>query len=146
MRTQSQETPEPVRKHCGYLRGTIGAVPAKNLIPRGVRIPIPSGHWWPAAARAAANKRADDMEIRRPGLRNLAAELCAQGLDVDEDTIGRCIRGEIVTWDVAVPLSKLLNIPPPAQVSRTQAEAEAMEDADAVRVLLDKLRRVDRGR
>ena len=121
-------------------------MPTKNPPPRGVRIPIDSDHWWARAIREAADRRADELGIRRPGLRRIVADLGTQGVETDEYTVGRCLRGEIVTWDVAIPLSKLLGIPAPAQVARTQAEAEAMEDADAVRALLDRLRNVDRRR
>ena len=49
-----------------------------------------------------------------PGYRKLTADLAAMGVDTDEDTVGRCLRGEIVTWELATPLSKLLDVPPPA--------------------------------
>lgn len=127
-------------------RDSFGAVPAKNLVPRGTRIPLPPGHWWPVAALEAANRRADGLKIRRPGYRSLAADLAAVGVDADEDTVGRCLRGEIVTWELAVPLSKLLDIPAPATIASTMDDARQMESADEIRVLLDRLRAVDRKR
>jgi hypothetical protein len=109
--------------------------------PRGVRIPLDPTHWWPAAATKAAHDRARKLGIRAPGVRDLNLHLRRMGVDVDEDTVGRCLRGEIVTWEVAVPLSKILGIPAPVVMPTTQEEAVVLE-SDEIRALLEKLRRL----
>lgn len=106
--------------------------------PRPVRIPIGKGSWWQVAAMAAAVKRARELNIREPGIRSLAEKLAEVGVVTDEDTVGRNLRGEIVTWDVAVPLSKILGIAPPAIIPENDDEAELIAS------LLSKLRGVRR--
>ena len=113
---------------------------AKNSAdsPRPSRIPIDSGSWWPRRAMDAAVERARGLGIRAPGLRSLAAELRTRGVQADEDTVGRNLRGEIVTWEVAVPLSAILGIAPPAVMPETDDEAQV------IATILDKLRAVRR--
>lgn len=108
-----------------------------------MRIPLPAGHWWPTAARAAAELRAEKLGIRKPGIRSLVDALAKEKVEVDEDTVSRCLKGEIVTWDVAVPLSKILGISPPAIIAATADEGRTLEDAEEIRAIrkaLDKLR------
>jgi hypothetical protein len=105
-----------------------------STAPRGVRIPIDKESWWPTAARAAADKRAKEKGLRPPGVRDLTAEICAMGVDTDEDAVGRCLRGEIVTWEIAKPMSTILGIPPPAHMPTSLAEAEVFA------TLLEKLK------
>ena len=127
----------------------MGDVPAKNLVPRGTRIPLPPGHWWPVEARKAAERRAEKLGIRPPGIRSLVDALAEMKVKIDEDTLGRCLRGEIVTWEVAVPLSKILGIPPPAIIPTSPEDGEAMQDAEELRTIraaLDRLKRADRQR
>jgi hypothetical protein len=107
---------------------------------RGIRIPLPPGHWWVAEIRAAADRRAERLGIRRPGLRDLARELAQQGTVIDEIALGRCVNGQLVTWEVALPLSRVLGVPPPAAIARTIAEAKAFENADELASLLQKMR------
>lgn len=62
----------------------------------------------------------------------------------DEEVIGRCLRGELITWDVAIPLSRILAIPPPAALAATPKEGEALGQIDELqelRALLDRLRK-----
>lgn len=110
--------------------------------PRGVKIPINSSHWWPERAMRVAVERARARGIRAPGIRDLTRLLNDQGVDCDEDTVGRCLRGEIVTWEVAIPLSKILGIPAPVIMPETPEEAALLESGDEIRALLDKLRRI----
>lgn len=86
--------------------GIIYGMAARNAgaAPRGVRIPIDRESWWPEAAKAAADKRAREKGLRPPGIRDLTAEIHAMGVETDEDSVGRCLRGEIVTWEIARPL------------------------------------------
>lgn len=86
----------------------------------------------------AAQARAKKLGIRAPGLRSLAAELRKAGVDSDEDTVGRNLRGEIVTWDVAVPLSAILGIAPPAVMP------ESDDEAQVIATILGKLRNIRR--
>lgn len=96
---------------------------------RGVKIPIPPTHWWPVAARKAADDRAKRLGIRAPGIRSLTKELQSAGVATDEDTVGRCLRGDIITWDVAIPLSRILEIPPPAVLPSTMEERSPLRVA-----------------
>lgn len=114
-----------------------------------MRIPLPAGHWWPAEARQAAEQRAEKLKIRKPGIRSLCDALAKIKIDVDEDTVSRCLKGELVTWDVAIPLSKILGISPPAIIATTPDEGRTLEDAEELRALrsaMDRLKRSDRQR
>lgn len=92
--------------------------------------------WWPVQIRAAAEKRAKELGIRAPGARNLTDELAKIGIEVTEDKVGRAINGEVVTWELADGLSRILGVPPPAQLPRNADEAEM------VAMLLAKLRSI----
>ncbi len=107
---------------------------------RGVRIPLPPGHWWVTEIRAAADRRAERLGLRSPGLRDLARELADQGTIIDEIALGRCVSGQLVTWEVAIPLSRVLGVPPPAAIARTIQEAKAFENAEEMALLLQKMR------
>jgi len=114
-----------------------------------VRIPLPPRHWWPARAREAAEQRAERLGIRKPGIRSLVEALGDERVEVDEDTISRCLKGEIVTWEVAIPLSKILGIAPPAIIAATPDEGRTLEDAEELRALraaMERLNRADRQR
>lgn len=125
--------------HCAsQVAGILGRMASKNPVDlgRGVRIPIGKDDWWPVAAMAAATKRAKMLGIRAPGTRSLTNALIERGIDADEDKVGRCLSGKIVTWDIAAPLSEILEIPPPVELPRSRDEAEM------VTVLLGKLRAI----
>lgn len=107
---------------------------------RGVRIPISKEHWWVAEIKAAADARAARLGLRRPGLRDLVRELSERGTNVDETALGRCVNGDLVTWEIAIPLSRILGVPPPAAIARTIHEAHAFDAADELTLLLDRLR------
>lgn len=92
--------------------------------------------WWLVQIRAAAEKRAKELGIRAPGARNLTDELAKIGIEVTEDKVGRAINGEVVTWELADGLSRILGVPPPAQLPRNADEAEM------VAMLLAKLRSI----
>lgn len=106
--------------------------------PRPVRIPIGAESWWPRQAMAAAEARAAKLGIRSPGIRSLTEELARAGVQTDEDTVGRNLRGDIVTWEVAVPLSRILEIPPPAVIPENDDEAQMIAD------ILDRVRKIRR--
>lgn len=130
--------------HAAQLGGIVEEMAAKNQTAgeRGVRIPLGRDHWWPAMASKAAVGRAKKLGIRAPGVRDLARELSEAGVTVDEDTVGRCLRGEIVTWDVAIPLSRIPGIPAPARLPASPKEAALLESGDEIRALLAKLNRL----
>lgn len=113
---------------------------ARSTEGRGVRIPISKDHWWVAVIRAAADERAERLGLRRPGLRDLAREMSERGTTVDETALGRCVSGDLVTWEIAIPLSRILGVPPPAAIARTIQEAHAFDAADELALLLDRLR------
>lgn len=124
---------------------TVEAVAQRNVDPRGVRIPLPEGHWWPAAAMAAANARAERLKIRRPGYRSLVDELRKLGVEANDDSVRRCLTGEIVTWEIATPLSRLLGIRPPATISASPDEAALLDEtAEELSGLLARLRGLGR--
>ena len=129
---RSRESAHSAPQVGGILCGMAAKIP--STAPRGVRIPIDKESWWPTAARAAADKRAKEKGLRPPGVRDLTAEICAMGVDTDEDAVGRCLRGEIVTWEIAKPMSTILGIPPPAHMPTSLAEAEVFA------TLLEKLK------
>ncbi len=141
MRTTSKREVGSSAPYAAQVGGIVEDMAAKNLASaeRGVRIPLPAGHWWPILAAKAAAARAKERGLRAPGIRDLARELAATGVTVD--TVGRCLRGEIVTWDVAIPLSRILGIPAPARLPATPEEAALIESGDEVRALLSKLNR-----
>lgn len=87
---------------------------------------------------AAAEARAAKLGIRSPGIRSLTEELARAGVQTDEDTVGRNLRGDIVTWEVAVPLSRILEIPPPAVIPENDDEAQMIAD------ILDRVRKIRR--
>lgn len=107
---------------------------------RGIRIPLPRDHWWVTEIREAANQRAERLGLRRPGLRSLLSELEKRGTRTDEVSLGRCVNGELVSWELALPLSSILGVPPPAAIARTIQEALVFQNADELNELLEKLR------
>lgn len=113
---------------------------------RGGAIPLPDDHWWPPYAFAAIEERARRAKRKQLGWRELAAELVAAGVThADDDKVRRCVtRNEngvyIVTWEIAIPLSRLLGILPPAFIADTRETAEAIDDPE----VLDEARRAIR--
>lgn len=141
MRTRVNGPRDQSAHYAADVRDTVVDVTSKNVDPRGVRIPLPPGHWWPPAAMEAANARADQLKIRRPGYRSITQELIGWGVEADEDKVRRCITGEIVTWDLALPISKLLGIRPPAMITMSADDGALLDStADELEDLLAKLR------
>lgn len=92
------------------------------------------------AVQAAVSKRNSELGLRAPGVRDLTKALANAGVEASEDQVARCIKGEVVTWDIALPLSKLLDIPPPAAIAKTMNEGQVLADVDEVASLLERLR------
>lgn len=128
VRTSVKNDHRKAAHYAADVGGIIRGMAAKNshTISRGVRIPVDPAGWWVTAIRADADARAKDLGIRAPGIRDLTAELVRRGVDAGEDDVGRCLRGEIVTWEIARPLSEILGVPPPAQMPATLEEAEVI--------------------
>jgi hypothetical protein len=97
---------------------------------RPVAIPLPDGHWWPPRAQEAMIEWARKNDVRRaPGWRELHAKVRAAGVKTSEDTVRRCVLGDLVTWDVATAVSKILGIDPPAVIAVTEDHAKALAQA-----------------
>jgi hypothetical protein len=101
-------------------------------------IPLPEGHWWPAAAQAAVDARKTG---KQPGWQGYADQLVKRGVPgANVDKVKRCVLGTHVTWEIAEPLSRLLDIPPPAFIAESREAAEAIDDPE----ILDETRRLIR--
>jgi hypothetical protein len=116
--------------------------------PRGSRLPLPPDHWWRTRVLVAMEAWAKDRRLRRPGWRALAAAVAKQP-DVDlpdtpsalEIAVSRCVKGENVTWEMAIPISRVLGLPPPATISTSEEHAGALDDAE-IMLLVQQVRKL----